>query len=233
MARMEMSHDEVRELIAPYVLGSLPPEEVSFVRAHILSCDECMAEADSYSDVAASLALSVEPASLSPGFSDRVLDAARGSEVAATEPPRRGRWAFRPLTALVGTAVVLVIGMLSFSLTQTRTQLSDYQDVVSALLHSEGGFDLTGNGAVGRVVPAGDGSVFVVAGMRKAPDNHTYQLWLIDGGEPVSAGIFDVEAGVALLENEHSLEGFQAAAVTIEPAGGSSEPTTDPILTSG
>ena len=43
---MNGSHEEMRELVAAYVLGAVPAEEAPFIRAHISTCDECMAEAE-------------------------------------------------------------------------------------------------------------------------------------------------------------------------------------------
>jgi anti-sigma-K factor RskA len=69
--------------------------------------------------------------------------------------------------------------------------------------------------------------------LRKAPDEHTYQLWLIEDDEAKSAGTFDVREGISIHETEQSLEGVDVVAVTIEPGDGSVQPTTDPILSSG
>jgi anti-sigma-K factor RskA len=242
MGRMELSHDEVRELIVPYVLGALSPEEAPFVRAHILSCDECMAEADSYSDVAAKMALSADPIPLPDDFADKVMATATegAAEVAAEVPltPARAagrsrRFRFGLVPALASLAVVLAIAVLSVSLVRTRGQLDVYERVVSSVLHSDEGMELRGAGAVARVVPTSGGSVFAATGMQEAPDNHTYELWFVDDGRPVSAGTFSVTNGVAVLESSRSLGGFEAAAVTIEPAGGSPDgrPSTDPIMT--
>lgn len=236
MGRMELSHDEVKELIAPYVLGAISPEEAPFVRAHILSCDECMAEADSYSDVAAKMALSVDPVPLPDGFADRVVAAATGTS-APTIAQRRGAGWSRPfrlrlVPVLSGVAAVVAIAVLAVSLVQTRNKLATYETAISSVLHSDQGIELGGGGAVARLVPSSGGVFFVAAGMQEAPDNHTYELWLIEDGAPVSAGTFSVEDGVALLKSDLDLEGVEGAAVTIEPAGGSPDgtPSTDPIM---
>ncbi len=238
MGRMEISHEDAKELIVPYVLGALGSEEVPFVRAHILSCDECMAEADSYSEVAAKVALSVEPEPLSPGFADRVLSAARGDS--PEQVTQRGvgwsRWAGRIklVPALGSLAALIAIAVLSISLIQARNQLGTYQHVVSAVLRSDSGVELNGSGAVAKIVPDSDGSVFVASGMQEAPDNHTYELWLIEDGTPVSAGTFDVNQGDVVFESDLPLEGVEGVAVTVEPEGGSptGQPTSDPIMAS-
>jgi hypothetical protein len=54
----------------------------------------------------------------------------------------------------------------------------------------------------------------------------------MDGTTPVSAGVFDVSEGLAIVEADRSVEGFDGAAVTIELDGGSTEPTSTPIMQS-
>jgi anti-sigma-K factor RskA len=54
----------------------------------------------------------------------------------------------------------------------------------------------------------------------------------MDGETPVSAGVFDSSDGLAIVEAERSVEGYDGAAITIEPEGGSAEPTTTPIMQS-
>ena len=83
---MDMSHDELKSLIAPYVLGAVSPEETEYVRAHIVACDECMAEADSYSTVASSLALSVDEEPLPDGFIDGVMARVREESKGSAAP---------------------------------------------------------------------------------------------------------------------------------------------------
>ena len=64
-----------------------------------------------------------------------------------------------------------------------------------------------------------------------APDK-TYQLWWIEGGKPVSAGVFNVdERGTGSVQVERAPTGATDAwAVTIEPAGGVPAPTGEMVL---
>ncbi|MEA2207513.1 MAG: Anti-sigma-K factor rskA, partial [Blastocatellia bacterium] len=64
------------------------------------------------------------------------------------------------------------------------------------------------------------------------PDERTYQLWLIKGEEPVSAGTFQVSDGLVMFETAKSIDGYSAAAVTVEPEGGSPTPTGVQVVTS-
>ena len=72
--------------------------------------------------------------------------------------------------------------------------------------------------------------MFVAEGLADPPYGHAYQLWLLEGTEPVSAGTFDVDDGWVVIEMDRSVEGLDGAAVTVAPDGGSPEPTTDPVV---
>jgi anti-sigma-K factor RskA len=245
---MPLSHEEAKALVAPYVLGAIPSEEIPFVRTHILSCDECMAEADSYLAIASSLSLAVDEVPLPAGFADRVVAAAIGAREDRRAPvagirghlsgrPRtdaktRRRWSFVP--AIAGLALILAFGVMAANVFSARGELDRNQEVLTAVLRSDKGFSFKGtSGAVAKMVPTNGGSYLAVAGLQAAPSSHDYQLWLLDAnGEPTSVAVFDVDDGVAILETGTSLEGFEGAAVTIEPEGGSDQPTGDFVLTS-
>ena len=231
---MNQRHEEMRDLVAAYVLGAVPPEEEPFIRAHISTCDECMEEADRYGEVATSLALAVDSVPLPKDFADKVVAAATGSQDEAAVVPLR-RPTFRlSLPALAGgLAVLLAFAVMTTSLIQTNDDLRRTDRALTALLHSDDVLELEGDGAVGRVVPTASETYLLVAGLQEAPSNHTYQLWFMDDGEPVGAGVFDVSEGLAIVEADRSIEGFDGAAITVEPAGGSVAPTTPPIMQSG
>ncbi len=61
-----------------------------------------------------------------------------------------------------------------------------------------------------------------------------YQLWFIQGDTPISAGVFDVDAAGSELYvvNTAVPANFDAIGVSIEPPGGSEQPTGDIILIS-
>lgn len=226
---MKKSHEEIKELLAAYALGAVPTEEIAEVRAHILSCEECMRDADELTEASSTLAVAVGSEALPAGFADRVLKVVHAESDVAAEPAPSRRWRWLPAYALA--ASMAVVAFLGFQVYQTQNELDREHQVLSALLH-QSGVEMRGtSGAVARVVPSSDGSLFAAAGLQEAPQGHTYQLWLLkDGADPVSAGVFDVADGLAVVQTERSIEEYDGAAVTIEQAGGSSAPTTDPIL---
>ncbi len=71
-----------------------------------------------------------------------------------------------------------------------------------------------------------------VKGLPPAPAGKTYQLWYVGaGGTITSAGLFAVDPdgnGSALLSGQATPT--DKVAVSVEPAGGSEQPTTDPLV---
>lgn len=59
------------------------------------------------------------------------------------------------------------------------------------------------------------------------PSGKQYQLWALFDGKPVDAGVFDINNTALGLQKVKSVQGVQAFAVTLEPAGGSVSPTLD------
>jgi anti-sigma-K factor RskA len=229
----DRSHDEYRSLLAPYALGAIAREEEAAVRAHLQTCDECRAEAESYAGVVPHLAVVVDEEPLPPDFTDRLMSEATGAARAPELKDREARTGSfrRLLPALAFGAAAIVIVVLGALIVDLRSDLNIQQEVAEGLL-SDDAMTLEGAGAQAAMVPTDEGSVFVARDMQAAPSGRTYQLWFIDDGTPTSGGTFDVEDGFATLSTDRSLEGIDAVAVTLEPAGGSRRPTTEPLMIS-
>jgi anti-sigma-K factor RskA len=74
--------------------------------------------------------------------------------------------------------------------------------------------------------------LIVVSDVGYLEPTETYQMWAIADGQPSSIGFLEPNAnGLASTLVPFDANTAQTFAVTIEPAGGSSQPTTDPILT--
>ncbi|MDO6144140.1 anti-sigma factor domain-containing protein [Paenarthrobacter aurescens] len=81
---------------------------------------------------------------------------------------------------------------------------------------------------------AKDSFVVLMDGVAPAPEGKVYQLWTLpkDGSAPVPQGTMDAET----LSKPAVVKGLSSAssvAITVEPTGGSSAPTTDPVLVVG
>jgi anti-sigma-K factor RskA len=66
----------------------------------------------------------------------------------------------------------------------------------------------------------------------KTDNAHEYQLWALVDGKPVSLGVFGENAKEAVQQME-TIQKAQAFAVTIEPMGGSTNPTMEKMVVMG
>ena len=156
-------------------------------------------------------------------------------------PIRRPGWSWGQKALAAAAAVLAVVSIgLSALLAQssaTRQQLDAQQQTITRVLTASDARTLAGpvaGGGRGAVVvsPSLGATVFVASQLPAAPSGHTYELWYLGAdGSAVPAGTFvpgaDGHAATVLTGAPG-----QAAAVgmTVEPAGGSPQPTTTPIL---
>lgn len=84
----------------------------------------------------------------------------------------------------------------------------------------------------GRVfVSPGKGVVFVAAGLPKLDPHRIFELWVIPAaGNPIPAGTFSSVADSAVYVHAGPVVNAAAFAVTIEPEGGSPQPTSQPFI---
>ena len=74
-----------------------------------------------------------------------------------------------------------------------------------------------------------DSAVVVTSGMTAPADGNVYQLWMIDDSGPISQGVFTTSGTMIMQGVDHA----NRIAITIEPPGGSDQPTSAPIATVG
>jgi anti-sigma-K factor RskA len=67
------------------------------------------------------------------------------------------------------------------------------------------------------------------AGLPQIEPDQVYQLWLLNGNTPVSAGIFGPDIRETFSNFPANMAGYTAVALTVEPEGGSDAPTTTPF----
>lgn len=231
---MMMQHGEIKDLLAAYALGSVSSDERGEVDRHLSSCDECRAELADYEAVTGSLAFAVEPVQPPAGFTERVVSAAVGDRPAPTTQRTARRWG--RLGIVAGAALIAAFVVIGATVLESRQDSQRREDVLALLATGEG-ISLTGDDdVIGRVA----GDEFAIAGVESAPDGKTYQLWLMRGEgcpsddpaecELVSAGTFDTEDGVALVDLDEPSAEWEDAAVTIEDEEGAEFPTTEPFV---
>ena len=70
----------------------------------------------------------------------------------------------------------------------------------------------------------------------KMPSNdsqHQYQLWALVDGKPIDLGVFDSTDDLSGMKRMKSVKGAQTFAVTLEPKGGSVNPTMEELMAMG
>ncbi|GAB4581955.1 MAG: hypothetical protein Fur0022_47070 [Anaerolineales bacterium] len=76
-------------------------------------------------------------------------------------------------------------------------------------------------------------AVLLVANLPALPADRVYQFWLIGEGGPIGAGLFEANAhgqAVLMVHSDGPILSFEAVGVSIEPSGGSPQPTGNIVL---
>ncbi|GAB2466611.1 anti-sigma-K factor RskA [Conyzicola lurida] len=180
----------------------------------------------SKADAAAAVEAPAAVASATPTFSP----AARKAQV---------RWFMRPAALLAGVAAAFVLfaggGLLVTTLNDAQTQrvqADGLAAITSADDKQQAVADVSGGGSATLVWSNElQSSAVIVDGLATLPDGNVYELWYIDGEGPRSAGTFTVsEDGSTWRVLDGEMRAGDTVGVTVEPAGGSEQPTTDPIV---
>lgn len=72
-----------------------------------------------------------------------------------------------------------------------------------------------------------------IQNLKELSQDQQYQLWAIIDGKPVDAGVFDPNSGNFLVQMKNITSGAAAFAVTIEPRGGSENPSLETMQVVG
>ncbi|MBM7479864.1 anti-sigma factor domain-containing protein [Oerskovia jenensis] len=243
--------DGPRDLLAAYALDAVDDLDRRAVERLLAADPDARRELDEHRAVVAAFTVDADPPA---ALRERVLGslatvpqvaAPWGSEGAAgTTPPagsgsgggvrprstRRRRWA---VVAAAAAAVVAVAvpTTLAVQARQEQVRLQTQADAVASMLADPAAEivrgEMVGGGDASALV-SGDRVLFSVTDLPRAGSAEDYQLWLVEGEEMVSAGVFDAHDGSAALLVEAA--GSAGVAVTLEPAGGSPQPTSDPLV---
>ncbi|MFD9358568.1 anti-sigma factor domain-containing protein [Streptomyces sp. NPDC060031] len=246
-----MKHDdEMHTLTGAYALDALTEEEREAFAAHLEHCPACSQEVRGFDATAARLAAGVALAP-PPGMKAAVLHGVGAVRQLPPEVPvvrgparrlrlltrRAGPWAVAASVAAAATlgGVSLWQGRQAEQARQQADQAAARsQDVTSVLTAPDARIThgRTGNGAAATVVAsaARDRAVFLAAGLPPAGPGRTYQLWFADHGVMRPAGLL-ARDGAVLMHGAVGRAG--AVGLTLEPAGGSPQPTGSPLLLLG
>jgi anti-sigma-K factor RskA len=219
--------DELHDLAPLYALDALDDlESVRFGR-HLQECAKCQAAVAGLEDVLASVASTTSEAP-PRALKRTILEAIGNTPQTAPRPGRRRAW----YAVAAGVVVLAVVGWSMLGPSRLINAVLGDPDAITTL-----------------AAPTADGievfdevrlvyseelatAVLVFDGLDQPDEGQTYEIWLIQDGNPLPAGLFRPdESGAATVRVEGELSPGLTVAVTQEPDGGVDLPTGPPLLT--
>jgi anti-sigma-K factor RskA len=237
---------EAHTLIGAYVLNAVSDAERRIFEDHLAGCSSCTQDTAELLETTVLLAgeSEVEPPAHLRG---RVLAAAAHTRQlppeTGTPTPGRSLWLRRTATlaAAAGIAVAVTLGIQAVDTNsrlerdlQALEQVNDRNGRVADLLAAPDAKLVRGDvagGGTGTVVasPEKGEVLFLAHGLARLPDDRTYQLWLIGTEGPRPAGLLTADGGENLVLAT-GFTGREAVGLTVEPRGGSPQPTTPTVV---
>jgi anti-sigma-K factor RskA len=228
----ENDHSSWRADLAAYALGSLDEDEKRTVEQHLEECQVCREELVWLQPAIDLLPESVAQVDPPPQLRDRLLaevrsDAAEpavAAEPTREKPSRKGfvrGFLLRPATGLAAAALI-VAGIGGYALNEGGSDSGGNTTTISA----------QGPGSLhAKLERSGDSGVLKLTGLHQASPSHVYEAWVQSGNEIRPTSLFDARHnGTASVSLENHLDGANAVMVTVEPRGGSHQPTSPPVI---
>ena len=215
-----IDHDVIEERIVAYVLGGMDPIERAAFEAelaeHRPGCDRCRPLFADLTEVSTRLALAAPAVRPPADLEDRIVALATGAQGPSAARPARSPWLRRTLGA--AAAVVLLAAGFGAGALASRDGSAELR---VAALRGRG----PGSFAVA-FVPGGRTAAIIPQGVADLPAGRVYQLWVRSDGRMLGAGTFD---GSGPVGTTLPVAEFDLVAVTEEPAGGSEQPSGEPL----
>jgi len=249
----EMNNERFEDLKDAYVLDALPQEERRSFKEYLTAHPERQAVIDELGAVAGLLAFAPHEQEPSPELRSRVMEVVE-AEAALRRDGRESVFArfvqyvgVRGLA--LGAAALLVIGLLSWNVLlqnqvkdlqgevqSAQGQVNDLQAKVrDAKTQQTQTIQLSGTwanqGADAEVASINEDRIILVAhNLPSVPEGQTCQIWVIKGDVPEPSGLFQPGGDETAAPITTPVKQGDTIAVTVEPAGGSEQPMSDPVL---
>ena len=230
----EMNKERFEDLREAYALGALSESESRELESYLTLHPELRPEVEELNSIANMLAFSTAEYEPSPEVRQnlmRTVNAEAGTGQASGVPIAERLRGFLSLRTLAPAALAIItVALLGWNVL-LQGEVQDLQ----GQLQERQTYAMQGSGpasdADAEVVKLEDGRTVIVAeNMPTPPEGQTMQIWLIEGDTPTPAGTFDPDSGPVSAAVEGSLEKADAVAITVEPAEGSEQPTSEPVL---
>jgi hypothetical protein len=224
-----MTCEELREDYTSFALGVADDPERSEIAGHLArKCPVCIAGVASAMTTVTAMSGAVPLIDPPKNLRRRI--------VASVQPAPRRSWAavFVPWAITAALSIALVsIGISGRRRSGDTAKLQQALSILNDPATRDVSFGEAEKPSKGRVfVSPGKGVVFIGASLPRIGAGKTFELWVIPAkGNPVPAGIFQSQPdSTAVFVRPGPVENAAAIAVTVEPEGGSPQPTTTPFI---
>jgi anti-sigma-K factor RskA len=236
-----MTTADIHALTGAYALDAVSGVERLEFERHLAECESCAQEVHELRETATRLALAAA-APPPPALKSRVMDqirTVRQLPPETTVTPLRRRSLALKLTSVAAAVFFAAAVGLGVVVYQQGQQLEDRVNAaqLEQILRADDAellkLDNPGGGTVNVAVSRSEDRMLMLSeDLANPPDGRTYQVWTIADGTPRSMGFLEPTDGdTALAVSDFT--GASVVAVTVEPDGGSPEPTTEPVMAEG
>lgn len=238
------------DTLVAYALGMLTPEEEDEVARYLQEHPEAAAEVQAHFQALAAFALSHEPEEVPADAEERLLARVRQTGAGDANPlpgsaeppsapaPQHGKEVIvlpgkaprkrRPMWWL-GLAAAAALLLAWFGFLEPQVQHWQAQRQLEEICARPGAAcDVLvddANRPIGTLARRPDNSLFVLL-ESDPPGAQVYQAWEIVGGTPFSVGVFESR----VIDIREPLSPESVFGLTLEPPGGSEQPTTAPFV---
>jgi len=230
----------VLDLLPAYAIGSLEADEHNRVEEHLLSCWICRDESRVFEAITDELGFAIPVVEPSSDLKDRLMQRVESTRPKEPERvshpvPARPFWE-RLLPAWGLASLLLIVGLAASSLILwQRVNNLEFATAPGGMRAVPLSATDAAPHATGFVLVStdGDDGALVVDGLPPLGESQQYQLWLIQDGQRTSGAIFSTDEkhyGGTRIRAPRSLLDYSAVGITIEPAGGSPQPTGEQVL---
>ncbi len=228
--------NELHSSAGAYALDALDADEQAAFEKHLDECADCGAEVKGFLATTARIAEASGQAP-SPALKTQVMRSiahtVQERPVVTSLADRRKR-RLLPRIALVAAGLLTALSIAGY--VSERNQAGDLEAERAAVIKIMSSDDAAitkatmSNGGTAQLIASKENNkaVVVTDNLPKLKDGRVYQLWMITGDEPTSAGLIDAGSNIATMNGVDTVE---QVALTVEPSGGSKSPTTKPIAT--
>jgi anti-sigma-K factor RskA len=232
------AHDEMLDNVALYALGVLPAGEAAEVAAHLQTCEECRAEYQLLRPAVTALGYAAEAdgRSAAPSFTlkTRLMKQVRSAKRGQSSRPARLQVPWYPSLVAAACLVIAVgAGLLNASLRERlghdELRIAQQSAVIADVTAPDAKRYRFGHGSV---VVHGHNLYLAMRALAQPPTGKVYQAWTLPKGSKTMAPSITFKPGASgetLIRLPVLADAVVAVAVSVEPAGGSKQPTTKPI----